>query len=329
MDNFWRGKTVIITGANGFLASHVTISLLENKAKVIGLVKEKIPFSFLNLTLKHKKYKNIKIIKGNIANFPFLKRIFKYYKPDVCFHLAAQAIVNKANKSPIPTFRTNIEGTWNILESVRQYSAQTKIIVASSDKAYGEHKKLPYTEDAALQALHPYDASKACTDILTRTYAYTYNLAAAITRCSNIYGPGDLNFSRVIPDTIRSVLKNTDPVIRSDGTPLRDYVYIDDVVDAYLCLARALYLNKNRVKGQAFNFGTGKPISVLKLVRLILKLSGKNNLAPKILAKHKIKGEIDKQYLSSKRASRILGWRYRYSLADGLQKTYHWYKTYL
>jgi CDP-glucose 4,6-dehydratase len=329
MTNFWLGKKVIITGANGFLASHLTIALLENGAGVIGPIKEEIPLSFLNLKLKDKKYKNIKIIKCDIVDFTFLKRIFKYYKPDICFHLAAQAIANKANKSPIPTFRTNIEGTWNILEAARQYSGQTKIIVASSDKAYGEHKKLPYTEDASLQALHPYDASKACADILTRTYSHTYNLATVITRCANIYGPGDLNFSRIIPDTIKSALNNINPVIRSDGTPLRDYIYIDDVINAYLCLARALYLGKKNVAGEAFNFGTGKPISVLKLVRLILKISGKNNLKPQIMSKHKIKGEIDRQYLSSIKANKILGWRCRYGLTDGLHKTLHWYRAHL
>ncbi len=258
-----------------------------------------------------------------------MKRIFKQHKPDICFHVAAQAIVNKANQSPIPTFETNIKGTWNILEAARECSGNTKIIVASSDKAYGEHKKLPYTEEAALAALHPYDASKACADILTRTYAHTYNLAAAITRCANIYGPGDINFSRIIPDTIRSVLNNANPIIRSDGTPLRDYIYIDDVIAAYLGLGKALYLNKNNVNGQAFNFGTGKPISVIKLVRLILKLAGKDNLKPQIMSKHKLKGEIDKQYLSSKRANRILGWHCRYNLTDGLTKTFDWYRYYL
>ncbi|MDD5166707.1 MAG: GDP-mannose 4,6-dehydratase [Candidatus Omnitrophica bacterium] len=329
MANFWKAKKVVITGANGFLASHLTLALLKKGARVTGIIKEKIPFSFLDLTLKEKKYKNLKILKGDIVDFAFVKRAFKRYNPDICFHVAAQAIVNKANKSPIPTFKTNIEGTWNILEIARQYSGRTGIVVASSDKAYGEHKKLPYTEESALQALHPYDASKACADILTQTYAHTYNLPAAITRCANIYGPGDLNFSRIIPDTVRSVILNRNPVIRSDGTPLRDYIYIDDVVNAYLVLAQELYLNKNRVMGEVFNFGTGKPINVLKLVRLILGLSGKNNLKPKILSKHKIKGEIDKQYLSSKKANRILGWRCRHSLIEGLNKTLSWYGAHL
>lgn len=328
-NNLWKNKKIIVTGANGFLASHLTLSLSEDNALVLGVIKKEIPSSFLNLKLKEKKYKNLRIVKGDIADGAFIKKLFKDFKPDFCFHLAAQAIVGEANKVPIPTFRTNILGTWNILEAVRKLSSRTKIIVASSDKAYGEHKKLPYTEDMALKALHPYDASKACQDILTRTYAHTYNLAAAVTRCANIYGPGDINFSRIIPDTIKSVLLNKDPVIRSDGTPLRDYIYIEDVVNGYLCLAKGLYLNKKNIQGEAFNFGTGKPISVLKLVNLIIRLCGKNNLKAEILSKHKIKGEINKQYLSSGKASKILKWRCLYSLREGLNRTFDWYNDYL
>jgi CDP-glucose 4,6-dehydratase len=198
------------------------------------------------------------------------------------------------------------------------------VVVASSDKAYGEHKKLPYTEEAALQALHPYDASKACTDILARCYANTYSLNTAVTRCANIYGPGDFNFSRIIPDTIRSIVLNQNPVIRSDGTPLRDYVFIGDIVSAYLILARKLYTQKLS-PGGAFNFGTGKPISVLGLVKKILIISNKQNLQPRILCKGKIKGEIDKQYLSSQKAKKLLGWRCQKSLSGGLKITFSWY----
>lgn len=328
-DNFWRDKIVLITGANGFVGSHLTIALLENEGKVIGIIKEKMPSSFLNLKLKKKNYKNLKILKGDIADYLFIKRCFKTYKPDICFHVAAQAIVGKANKSPIPTFKTNIEGTWNILEIMRVYSPKTKLIVASSDKAYGEHKRLPYTEEAALEALHPYDASKACTDILSRTYAHTYNLAVAVTRCANIYGPGDLNFSRIIPDTMRSVILNKNPIIRSDGTPLRDYIFIDDIVNAYLVLAKCLYFKKDKIKGEAFNFGSGKPINVLNLVNLIIKVSAVIGLRPQILSKAKIRGEIDRQYLSSNKANRLLRWYSRYSLKYGLMQTLNWYRAYL
>ncbi len=218
-DRFWKNKNVVITGANGFLASHITYRNLISGANVIGIIKEEIPSSFLNSRLKEQKFKNIRLVKGDITDYLFIKRLFKSAKPDICFHLAAQAIVTKANKSPVPTFKTNIVGTWNILEAVRDLSLDTKLIVASSDKAYGEHEKLPYTETASLKALHPYDASKSCADILARTYAHTYDLAVAVSRCSNIYGPGDLNFSRIIPDTFRSVILNKDPIIRSDGTP--------------------------------------------------------------------------------------------------------------
>jgi CDP-glucose 4,6-dehydratase len=328
-DVFWKDKKIMLTGANGFLASHLTVYFLDCGAKVIGIIKEALPFSFLNLKFKEKKYKNWKMLKGDIVDYGFIERCFRRYRPDICFHLAAQAIVGKANKSPIPTFKTNIEGTWNILDVAREFSPNTKLIVASSDKAYGEHKKLPYKEESALQALHPYDASKACQDILTRTYAHTYNLDAVVTRCANIYGPGDLNFSRIIPDTIRSIILNRDPIIRSDGTPLRDYVYFEDVVAAYCCLAKALYLNRDKLKAEAFNFGTGRPISVLKLVNLIIEISGNHKLRPKILSKSKIKGEIDKQYLSSTKANSILGWKPHYSLREGLNKTFAWYREYL
>jgi len=326
--SFWKNKRILITGANGFLGSHLTITLLEKGTKALGVIKEELPMSILNLKLKEKKYKNLTIIKGDITDYVFIKELFKKCKPDFCFHLAAQAIVGEANKVPISTFKTNIMGTWNILEAIRQFCYDTKVIVASSDKAYGEHRRLPYKEEASLKALHPYDASKACADILTRTYAHTYNLTAVVTRCANLYGPGDLNFSRIIPDTIRSVILNKNPLIRSNGTPLRDYIYIEDVLNAYLCLAKALYLNKKNVKGEAFNFGTGRPISVLKLVNLILKLSKKNNLKPHILSKGKIKGEIDKQYLSINKARKVLNWRPHYTLQEGIKIAFKWYKKY-
>jgi len=327
--SFWKDKLVLVTGANGFLASHITVSLLEKKAKVLGIIKEYIPDSFLGLKEKEDGFKNLKMIKGDIADYAFIKRLFKNYKPDICFHVAAQAIVGRANKSPIPTFRTNIQGTWNILDAVREFSLKTKVIVASSDKAYGEHKKLPYTEDAALEALHPYDASKACTDILSRTYAHTYGLGVAVTRCANIYGPGDLNFSRIIPDTFKSVILGKNPVIRSDGRPLRDYVFVSDIVNAYLLLAKYLYHKKDKISGEAFNFGSGKPVSVINLVNMIIRIAGNKALKPVILSKKKIGGEIDRQYLSSKKAGKILSWHPKYCLAEGLSLTLAWYEDFL
>lgn len=327
MGKFWQGKCVLVTGANGFLGSHLSMALLKKGANVIAIIKENPKYSFLKAALRELNNPKIKIVKSDIVNFRPLLKIFKKYKPRVCLHVAAQPIVGIANKSPLPTFKANIEGTWNILEIARICKTKATI-VASSDKAYGEHKKLPYKEDAALLALHPYDASKAGADILARVYAQTYGLNTAVTRCANIYGPGDFNFSRIIPDTIRSAIWGKGPVIRSDGTPLRDYIYIDDVVNAYFLLAEKLF--KGRIKpGEAFNFGNSRPISVLSLVKKILLVAQKPNLKPRILSKTKIKGEIDKQYLSTAKSKKMLGWRSRFSLESGLRKTLSWYAQHL
>lgn len=327
MDKFWKDKNILIAGANGFLGSHLSIELLKRDAMVIGIIKESPKVSFLEIALKEISAPKIEIIKSDIVNFNSMLKIFKKYKPDICLHVAAQPIVGIANKSPLSTFQANIKGTWNILEVARICNTRA-VVVASSDKAYGEHKKLPYKEEAALQALHPYDASKACADILTRCYAHTYGLNTTVTRCANIYGPGDFNFSRIIPDTIRSVILNKNPIIRSDGSPLRDYMFINDVVDAYLILAKKLY-DKSIKTGEAFNFGSGKPISVLSLVNKILAIAKKPNLRPKILSRTKIKNEIDRQYLSSLKANKILGWRCLYTLNAGLKITFAWYAKYL
>jgi len=322
----WKNKKVVVTGAYGFLASNLVVSLLEKGAKVTGIVNERGVQSLLNFNPKGIKHKNIKIVKGDIRNSTFIEKLFKKHKFDVCFHLAAQAIVGKANTTPIPTLKTNIQGTWNILEAIRKFSPKAKVVVASTDKAYGEHGKGPYREDSALCGLHPYDASKACADLLTRTYANTYNLATAVTRFVNLYGPGDFNSSRLIPSTIKSVMDNKNPIIRSDGTPLRDFIYIEDAVRGYLNLASALY-SGNIKNGEAFNFATGKPISILQLTNLIIKISNNQKLKPEILSKRKIKGEIDKQYLCGKKANKLLRWRPNYSLAQGLAKTFKWYKS--
>lgn len=322
--NIWRNKVIFITGANGFLGSHLVKRALSYKARVIVLIKKDIRFSLFKIEGLGGK---CKIYKGDLSNSRLINSIFKNNKIDFCFHIAAQAIVGIANNSPLGTFKTNIEGTWNILEAARVYGVKA-MVVASSDKAYGEHKKLPYKEDAPLIALHPYDASKSCADILSRTYAHTYKLPVAVTRCANIYGPGDLNFSRIIPDTCRFVIKNKNPIIRSDGTPLRDYVFVEDVVDIYFVLAKSL-LDKKIDFGEAFNLGVNRPVSVIEIVKKIIRISGNTALVPEILGKGKIKGEIDRQYLSSVKARRILGWQPKYSLQKGLEITYKWYKEHL
>ncbi|MFA4992778.1 MAG: GDP-mannose 4,6-dehydratase [Candidatus Omnitrophota bacterium] len=322
--NTWRNKVIFITGANGFLGSHLVKRSLAYKAKVIVLIKEEIRFSLFKIEGLGGK---CKIYRGDLSNSKLINSIFKENKIDLCFHMAAQTIVGIANNSPAGTLKTNIQGTWNMLEAARAFGVKA-MVVASSDKAYGEHKKLPYKEEAPLTALHPYDASKSCTDILSRTYANTYRLPIAVTRCANIYGPGDSNFSRIVPDTCRAAIRGKNPVIRSDGSPLRDYVFVEDIVEAYFALAKSL-LDKKIGFGEAFNFGVDNPISVIKLVKKIIKISGNTALTPEISGKGKIKGEIDKQYLSSAKAKRVLGWQAEYPLQKGLEITYKWYKEHI
>jgi CDP-glucose 4,6-dehydratase len=315
---FWEGKNVLVTGANGFIGSWVADALLENGAKVTALIRDRIPNSELNLSGNVKK---INTVDGSLTDINVIKRALNEYEVDTVFHLAAQAIVTTANRSPLSTFESNIKGTWNILEACREHRLTERVVVASSDKAYGDQEKLPYTEDSPLLGLYPYDASKACADILTQSYYNTYQLPIAITRLANTYGGGDLNFTRIIPDTIRAILKNKEPIIRSDGTPVRDYMYAKDAAEGYLVLGE----NINKVKGQAFNFGNNSPINVLDLVKEILKAAD-SNLKPVIKGKGKSKGEIDKQYLDSTKAEKVLGWKPKYALNQGLKETIEWYK---
>jgi CDP-glucose 4,6-dehydratase len=315
MNDFWEGKNVLITGATGFVGSWLTRKLHDNGSNEIALTRDWIEpnIGFLQ--------KIRSIVKGDILDYNFLLRLFNEYEIDTCFHLAAQAIVGVANKNPISTFESNIRGSWNVLEAARNCQTIKRIVVASSDKAYGKHDKLPYTEDFDLKGLNPYDASKVCEDILARTYYNTYKLPVTVTRFANIYGGGDLNFSRIIPDTMRSLILNRSPVLRSDGSPVRDYIYISDVIDAYLVLAE----NMEKAIGNAFNFGTKKPVSVLELVNMIIKISGKN-LKPSIEGKGTPNGEIDRQFLDSSKAKRILGWEAKIPLEEGLKETYAWYE---
>jgi len=318
--DFWKDKNVLVTGANGFIGSWVTEALVKNKANVTALIRDKIPNSYLILS---ETIKDINIVYGSLTDINIIKRALNEYEIDTVFHLAAQAIVGAANRSPLSTFESNIKGTWNLLEACREHELIERIVVASSDKTYGDQKKLPYTEDSPLLGLYPYDASKACADILTRTYYNTYQLPVAITRLANTYGGGDLNFSRIIPDTIRAILKKQSPIIRSDGTPVRDYMYVKDAASAYLILAENLH--KKEVIGQAFNFGTNTPINVINLVKKILKIAN-SALKPAVKGKGKTKGEIDKQYLDSSKAKRLLNWQPSCILDRGLKETFEWYK---
>ncbi len=320
----WNGKNVLITGAGGFLGSWLSKTLIDKGANVVAAFKDDAPDTLLKYSGIYSKLKAIE--KGDIVNFDWIKKIFVDYDIETCFHLAAQAIVGIANQSPLPTFETNIKGTWNILEIARLVESVERTVVASSDKCYGEPIKLPITEEHPLLASYPYDASKACADILSRTYSKTYGLSIGVTRCCNIYGGGDLNFSRIVPDSIRSVLLNKAPVIRSDGTPVRDFIFVMDAVSGYLTLAENL--ERNEIKGEAFNFGSNSPITILNLVNKIIEISGKP-LIPEVAGKSKPKAEIDAQYLSSEKAGRLLNWKPKVSLNEGLKEAIQWYSNFL
>ena len=318
-NKFWKDKKVLITSFEGFLGSNLTKALVYSGARIFGLdikVKRK------ETVLARADYGKVTVIKGSVANYKLVERIISKNKISVVFHLAAEAIVGKSHSNPLRTFSTNIEGTWNILEACRNSKDIQSIIIASSDKAYGAHKNLPYKEDAPLQGNHPYDVSKSCADLITNTYAHTYNLPVCITRCGNIYGPGDFNFSRLIPDAMRSLVLNKTLTIRSDGNFIRDYVYIDDIVSGYIRIAELF--RKDKLSGEAFNLSDEKPMSVIKLLKEIerINICG-GSLKYKIM--NRAKYEIKEQYLSSAKARRTLGWKPRYSLERGLRKTMEWY----
>mgnify|MGYP001567294044 FL=1 len=311
-------KKILVTGADGFIGSHIAKVLADKRANVTTIVRDVKKTSNLDvLNLRNK----VNIIHGDLVNFHDCERTINEYDIQFVFHIAAQAIVGPANRSPLSTFESNIKGTWNILEACRLSKTVKGLIVASSDKAYGQQKKLPYTEESPLNGYYPYDASKACAEILARCYYMTYNLPLAITRNANTYGPADMNMSRIIPDVITTILRGEQPVIRSDGTPERDYMYIKDAVSAYLTLAENLH--RKEIVGQAFNFGTSKPISVIDLYNKIIRLMGKNT-KPKILGE--AKNEIDRQYLAIDKVKKILKWQPKYTIDQGLKETIEWYR---
>jgi CDP-glucose 4,6-dehydratase len=319
---FWLGKRVLVTGATGFIGSWLTAELIREGAEVVALVRDWLPKSHFAMLGLEKK---ATVVRGDLLDFELLSRVVHEYAIDSCFHLAAQSLVGVANRSPRSTFECNVRGTWTLLEACRGSEAVERVVVASSDKAYGAHDRLPYEENFPLKGTFPYDASKACADILARSYSIAYSLPIAVARCANIYGGGDLNFSRLVPGTVRSVLLREPPVIRSDGTPVRDYLYIEDAVKAYLTLGERA--TGDGVRGEAFNFGTREPISVLALVRAVMELTGTSHLTPKILGSSP--NELAEQYLSSDKAAGRLGWTPRITLREGLSRTVSWYRGYL
>jgi CDP-glucose 4,6-dehydratase len=267
----------------------------------------------------------VKLVCGDVCNRSLLERAIGEYEINTVFHLAAQTVVGVANRNPVSTFETNIGGTWNLLEACRRSSTVKSIVLASSDKAYGDQITLPYTEEMPLAGKHPYDVSKSCADLLAQSYAATYQLPVAITRCGNFYGGGDLNWNRLVPGTIRSILRGQRPIIRSDGHYRRDYFYVEDGVAAYLLLAARL-LHDESLAGRAFNFSDERSSSVLDLARIILRLTG-STLEPEI--RNQASNEIRDQFLSAERARTELGWQPQFTLEEGMRRTIDWYRHHL
>jgi CDP-glucose 4,6-dehydratase len=266
----------------------------------------------------------ISVVRGAVEDAALIEHALREHKVEVVFHLAAQTVVGVANQNPLPTFETNIRGTWNVLDACRRLTGIKAIIVASSDKAYGEHKNLPYGEDAPLKGSHPYDVSKTCVDMLAAAYAKTYRLPIGITRFGNLFGGGDLNLNRLIPGTIRSVVQEEAPVIRSDGLFTRDYVYVEDAARAYLLLAEKMMLEPDKLGGEAFNFSYESPKTALQVVSDIIALMGRKGLKPRVL--NVASNEIPHQYLSSKKAREQLRWKPLFSFEEGLRRTIPWYE---
>lgn len=316
---FWLDRPTFVTGGTGLVGSWLLQRLLEAGADVVCLVRDWIPQSEMMRTGLIEK---VKSVRGDIRDREVLERVLGEYEIDTVIHLAAQTIVTIANRNPVSTFETNIAGTWNLMEACRRSPRVKQVVVASSDKAYGDQEILPYNESTPLQGQHPYDVSKSAADLIAHTYAVSFDVPVAITRCGNFYGGGDLNWNRIIPGTIRSVLRGEAPIIRSDGEYIRDYFYVEDGAAAYMLLAEQLAKQPD-LKGQAFNFSNEIQVSVREIVKRISAMMD-SNLAPAIL--NETSNEIRHQYLSAEKARHILNWKPMFNLNEGLQKTINWYK---
>ena len=320
--SFWQDRPIFVTGATGLVGSWLVRRLSDFGADVVCLVRDWVPQSEL---VRTRLIEKVKIVHGDVRDQALLERTLGEYEIDTVIHLAAQTIVTIANRNPISTFETNIGGTWTLMEACRRSPGVKQIVVASSDKAYGDQDKLPYDESTPLQGQHPYDVSKSCADLIAHTYAETYGLPVAITRCGNFYGGGDLNWNRIVPGTIRSILRGQPPVIRSDGSFIRDYFYVEDGAAAYMLLAEQLAA-KPDLRGEAFNFSNELQISVLELARHILKLMNSNLYLD---IRNEASNEIRHQYLSAAKSRSILGWSPLFNLDSGLQKTIAWYTDFI
>ena len=316
--SFWRDRSVFVTGGSGLLGGWMVRALVEQGADVVCLVRDWVPQSEL---LKPALRDRVRLVRGDVRDQGLMERALGEYEVDTVFHLAAQTIVGVANRNPVSTFESNIQGTWALLEACRRSPLVRSIVIASSDKAYGDQEVLPYDESTPLQGQHPYDVSKSCADLISAMYAKSYGLPVTITRCGNFYGGGDLNWNRLVPGTIRSVLRGERPIIRSDGSLIRDYFYVEDGVGAYLLLAEALH-RRPELAGEAFNFSNELQLTVLDLTAKILQRMG-SKLEPDV--RNQASNEIQHQYLSAAKARRMLDWSPTYGLDEGLDRTIRWY----
>lgn len=317
---FWKNRNVFITGGYGLLGSTIVDFLTRAGARVVVLKRDHVPTSRL---FEIPGRDQVIVVNGDFEDYDTVYRVINDYEIETVFHVGAQAIAPIANRCPLPTFRTNVMGTVNVLEACRLSPTVKRILVASSDKAYGPQPILPYTEDASLRGNHPYDCSKSCTDLIAYTYFNTYKLPVCITRCGNLYGPGDLNWSRVIPETVKHILNNEQPLIRSDGTFVRDYFFVKDAALGYITIAENM--DRPEVVGQAFNLSTGNRFSVIDIVDRVRAAMG-STLEPVIL--NQAKAEIHDQTLSSAKAHRLLNWKPCYTVEEGMAETVEWYKNY-
>ena len=316
---FWLDRPTLVTGGTGLVGSWLVKRLIDAGADVVCLVRDWVPQSEM---VRKGWIEKVKVVRGDIRDREILERTMGEFEIDTVLHLAAQTIVTIANRNPISTFETNIAGTWNVLEASRRSPKVKQIVIASSDKAYGDQEVLPYDENTPLQGQHPYDVSKSAADLISYTYAKSFDTPVAITRCGNFYGGGDLNWNRIIPGTIRSILRGQRPVIRSDGEYIRDYFYVEDGAAAYMLLAEQLAM-RPELKGQAYNFSNEIQVSVREIVDRILKAMD-SGLQPDI--RNEVSNEIRHQYLSAEKARNDLHWKPMFTLDEGIEKTVEWYK---
>jgi CDP-glucose 4,6-dehydratase len=322
VNGFWKDRPVLLTGATGLVGSWLARRLMEAGADVVCLVRDWVPQSEL---ARSGVIERVKVVRGDVRDREILERAIGEFETGTVIHLAAQTIVGIANRNPISTFESNIQGTWNLLEACRRSSVVKSVVVASSDKAYGDQEVLPYGEETPLQGGHPYDVSKSCADLIAQAYAKTYGLPVAVTRCGNFYGGGDLNWNRIVPGTIRSALRGERPVIRSDGQYVRDYFYVEDGAAAYMMLAEKLHC-RPELHGLAFNFSNEIEVTVSDLVDRILKAMG-SDLEPVVL--NEASNEIRRQFLSASRARQMLQWSPLFTLDQGIARTIPWYREFL